>query len=382
MNRAYMSIPYGVGNEFLAEKKANNEEVVPAELSDELLDATSIEMSGGELAIEPSPRSFFAQLPYRKLLALSLSALLLATLLINFSSALESNIRRAYNNTADELSAVILGQQTIHELSTNGLSVPSSDLTKLLGSIRSQHLTLSLGNHVITVSSAQISAWVEQTKLSSKTTEVAVSTNAIASYLTHLASLYTVQPINEVKVTHTDGTSAILVHGTNGTQFANSSTAIHNISRGLLNAAGMNISVPLVPKAYQVSSAPPFNKLLEVDLVTKRMYAYQQGTLIRTFLVTAGAPATPTPIGQFQIFEKLPMQNMSGYNTNGTMYYQPDVQWVNYFDGSDAIHGNYWRPLSYFGNINSSHGCVGVVNSDAEWIYDWAPIGTTVIVHD
>jgi lipoprotein-anchoring transpeptidase ErfK/SrfK len=72
---------------------------------------------------------------------------------------------------------------------------------------------------------------------------------------------------------------------------------------------------------------------------------------------------------------------MTGYNTNGTTYYQPNVQWVNYFYQADAVHGNYWRPLSYFGNINSSHGCVGVVNSDAEWIYNWAPIGTTVIVH-
>jgi lipoprotein-anchoring transpeptidase ErfK/SrfK len=111
------------------------------------------------------------------------------------------------------------------------------------------------------------------------------------------------------------------------------------------------------------------------------MYAYQNGQLVNTFLVTAGAPATPTPIGQFKIFAKYPVQNMTGYNTNGTTYYQPNVQWVNYFYQADAVHGNYWRPLSYFGNINSSHGCVGVVNSDAEWIYNWAPIGTTVIVH-
>ena len=46
-----------------------------------------------------------------------------------------------------------------------------------------------------------------------------------------------------------------------------------------------------------------------------------------------------------------------------------------------VIHGNYWRPLSYFGNINSSHGCVSTVPSEAEWMYDWTPIGTPVIVY-
>ena len=112
------------------------------------------------------------------------------------------------------------------------------------------------------------------------------------------------------------------------------------------------------------------------------MYAFDNGQLVNTFLVTAGAPATPTPIGEFHIWEKLPVQTMSGLNPDGTKYSQPNVPWINYFDHSgDAVHGNYWRPASYFGNINSSHGCVGVQVPEAEWIYNWAPIGTTVITH-
>jgi lipoprotein-anchoring transpeptidase ErfK/SrfK len=112
------------------------------------------------------------------------------------------------------------------------------------------------------------------------------------------------------------------------------------------------------------------------------MYAYANGQLANTFLVTAGAPATPTPIGEFHIWEKVAVQNMSGYNPDGSKYSQPSVPWINYFDHSgDAVHGNYWRPASYFGSINSSHGCVGVQVPEAEWIYNWAPIGTTVITH-
>ena len=68
---------------------------------------------------------------------------------------------------------------------------------------------------------------------------------------------------------------------------------------------------------------------------------------------------------------------MSGLNPDGSKYFQPSVPWINYFDHSgDAVHGNYWWPASYFGSINSSHGCVGVQVPEAEWIYNWAPIGT------
>jgi len=55
--------------------------------------------------------------------------------------------------------------------------------------------------------------------------------------------------------------------------------------------------------------------------------------------------------------------------------------WVSYFYDDFAIHGKLLAAVDYFGNINSSHGCVGVQDDDAQWIYSWAPIGTPVIVH-
>ncbi|MEK7059829.1 MAG: L,D-transpeptidase, partial [Patescibacteria group bacterium] len=81
------------------------------------------------------------------------------------------------------------------------------------------------------------------------------------------------------------------------------------------------------------------------------------------------------------IYAKHAQQDMRGNNVDGSRYFQPHVRWINYFYKDYAIHGNYWRPLSYFGNINSSHGCVSLVDGEAEWIYAWASIGTPVIVH-
>ena len=66
----------------------------------------------------------------------------------------------------------------------------------------------------------------------------------------------------------------------------------------------------------------------------------------------------------------------------GPGYVEPNVPWINYFDhSSDAVHGNYWRSASTFGNVNTSHGCVGLPVNEAEWVYNWAPIGTAVINH-
>jgi lipoprotein-anchoring transpeptidase ErfK/SrfK len=28
-----------------------------------------------------------------------------------------------------------------------------------------------------------------------------------------------------------------------------------------------------------------------------------------------------------------------------------------------------------------SHGCVNLPTDNAQWLYDWAPLGTTVVVH-
>jgi hypothetical protein len=36
--------------------------------------------------------------------------------------------------------------------------------------------------------------------------------------------------------------------------------------------------------------------------------------------------------------------------------------------------------IADFGIKNRSHGCVGITNTEAEWIYNWDSIGTPVIV--
>lgn len=109
-----------------------------------------------------------------------------------------------------------------------------------------------------------------------------------------------------------------------------------------------------------------------VDLSTQMTYAYEDGNLVFSALVSTGLPATPTVQGEYAIWHRTPAQTMSGPG-----YHLPNVQWVMYFYQGYGFHGTYWH--NNFGNP-MSHGCVNMTNADAEWLYNFGSIGTNVFV--
>jgi lipoprotein-anchoring transpeptidase ErfK/SrfK len=113
-------------------------------------------------------------------------------------------------------------------------------------------------------------------------------------------------------------------------------------------------------------------KQIIVDLSDSRIYAYQDGVLIRNVLVSTGLPGTPTVQGDFTIRSRVRSQRMTGPG-----YDLPNVEWVQYFYQAYAIHGTYWH--NNFGQP-MSHGCVNLPNSEAQWFWNFASIGTPVRV--
>ena len=117
------------------------------------------------------------------------------------------------------------------------------------------------------------------------------------------------------------------------------------------------------------------------DLSEYKIYAYQGSNLVNSFLMSSGARATPTPTGNFSVSRKVRVKTMtSGGNPNSPDYYSvPNIEWVAYFkSGGYAMHGVYWH--NKFGKENTSHGCMGMSNSNAQWVYDFIDIGTPVVV--
>jgi lipoprotein-anchoring transpeptidase ErfK/SrfK len=112
---------------------------------------------------------------------------------------------------------------------------------------------------------------------------------------------------------------------------------------------------------------------IDVDLSQQRLVAYEGDAPVYSVIVSTGLPGTPTVTGQYRIYVKYPAQTMSGPG-----YYLPDVPYVMYFYLGYGIHGTYWH--NNFGQP-MSHGCVNTPTPDAQWLYNWAEVGTLVNVH-
>ncbi len=245
-----------------------------------------------------------------------------------------------------------------------------------------QPVTFTVANKTIKATPSDIADWLEITPDDkSKKVDITVNSGKVLAYINKATAAYVYPPKAQIEVDQPDGSRQVLVAGVSGVDVTNKSAVASEVAKNLQAAKGIALPLSVNYASFQTITAGLYDKWIEVDLANKRMYAYEKDNLVNTELVTAGAPSTPTVTGQYAIYAKFAQQDMRGNNVDGSKYFQPHVRWINYFYKDYAIHGNYWRPLSYFGNINSSHGCVSLVDSEAEWIYDWAPIGTPVIVH-
>jgi lipoprotein-anchoring transpeptidase ErfK/SrfK len=251
-----------------------------------------------------------------------------------------------------------------------------------LEKVLNQPASLEIGDRAVTPSAQDIAGWLDITPNDkTKKVDITVNSGKVVEYINKVAAASIHPPRAQVNINMPDGSVQTLTAGVSGSDVLNKSAVAKSLADNVLNAKGFDYSMPIRWQPFQTVTTNDYDKWIEVDLTNKRTYAYEHGNLVATFLASAGAPATPTVTGEYKIYAKYAQQNMQGENVDGSNYYQPHVQWINYFYRDYAIHGNYWRPLSYFGNVNSSHGCVGLVNGDALWIYNWAPVGTPVVVH-
>ena len=111
---------------------------------------------------------------------------------------------------------------------------------------------------------------------------------------------------------------------------------------------------------------------IDVNLGAQQVTAYEGASPVRTFVVSTGTWRHPTVTGQFRIYLKYRSTPMAGPG-----YYLPGVPFTMYFYRGYALHGTYWH--NNFGTP-MSHGCVNLQTPDAEWLYEFAALGTLVNV--
>ena len=186
-----------------------------------------------------------------------------------------------------------------------------------------------------------------------------------------------------------------------GASVGNAVYTINNLASQLGSAADQGTFQSITAQLYQqkqnlasaifIKQQQPvaFNggsgKVIVVSLSRQALTAYQDGTAVLTSLVATGRPALPTPPGVYHIFARYSPYQMISPWPKSSPYWYPN-SWTNFAmefaGGGYFIHDAPWR--SWYGpgsNIyNGTHGCVNVPYSPMAFLWNWSPIGTTVIV--
>ena len=136
-----------------------------------------------------------------------------------------------------------------------------------------------------------------------------------------------------------------------------------------------------VPVSYNAG----VGKVIVISLSRQMLTAFQDGSAVITTYVTTGRPALPTPPGVYRIFARYsPYKMISPWPYGSAFWYPPSwTNWAMEFrSGGYFIHDAPWR--SWYGpgssTYNGTHGCVNVPYSPMATLWNWAPIGTTVVV--
>jgi lipoprotein-anchoring transpeptidase ErfK/SrfK len=151
--------------------------------------------------------------------------------------------------------------------------------------------------------------------------------------------------------------------------------AQNDISDANLIFPGQELLIP-ASGSYVPEDIPPApttsGRAILVSTGEQRIYAYDNGEMVRTHLVSTGTAETPTVLGDYRIYARLVADDMRGPD-----YFLPQVPYTMYFHQGYAIHGTYWH--NSFGRP-MSHGCVNLPVAEAEWFFNFADRGTLVRV--
>jgi lipoprotein-anchoring transpeptidase ErfK/SrfK len=121
-------------------------------------------------------------------------------------------------------------------------------------------------------------------------------------------------------------------------------------------------------------------KRIEVDLARQLVYAYEGDHLVYTMPTSTGKDGFETPRGRFTIYSKVLEQDMRG-QVGSESWDIPNVTHAMYFlQGGFAFHGVYWH-YDFGTGRRRSHGCVGLGLNHAAQLYEWAPLGTPVVIY-
>lgn len=218
--------------------------------------------------------------------------------------------------------------------------------------------------------------------------------------------------VGSLIVTMTNGGLSLGVANAANVSKSNSGAAANNAAASAQQAPGPDIIPTCDCQTTQASQSTlqmsGVGKEILVSVSKQQLYAYLNGQLQFSYPVVTGRPGLPTPIGHWHVqYKEANITFYSPWPQGSSLYYYPThIHYaLNFHDGGYYMHDAWWRcvfgpgantphyasctdegdppnrgPAPFSGNETGSHGCVGMTIDEAQNLYNWAPVGTSVFV--
>jgi hypothetical protein len=151
--------------------------------------------------------------------------------------------------------------------------------------------------------------------------------------------------------------------------------------QGYIYARNVGRNAPVLPTPLP-KNAPKTGRWIDVQLTQQLMTLYEDRDPIRVVVMTSGMAGWETPEGEYAISWRVPNETMTSGAIGAEHFFKlEDVLYTQYFtDEGHAIHYAWWRTPETIGRPGS-HGCLNVLLDDSAFMWDWADVGTPIIIH-
>jgi lipoprotein-anchoring transpeptidase ErfK/SrfK len=147
----------------------------------------------------------------------------------------------------------------------------------------------------------------------------------------------------------------------------------------VLGMATLLLTTILLPAQTAVSTSVRRHRVVVVSIPDRQLAVLENGTILRTFLISVGAQKTPSPIGEFEIVSRIAHPS---YSHDGTVIPAgPNnplgPRWMGLSINGYGIHGT-----NQPGSIGkaASHGCIRLSNHDIVELFSLLSVGDTVLI--
>ena len=125
------------------------------------------------------------------------------------------------------------------------------------------------------------------------------------------------------------------------------------------------------------SDPSPYDYISVQERLPQTLFVWQDGRTVLAVPANTGISLAPTAKGTYPVYVRYLVTTMTGKNPNGTVYHDPGIPHVAYFNGGDAIHG--FVRAAY--GFPQSLGCVELSYAGAAQVWPYDQLGTLVTVY-